>query len=302
MGTVCGSPNLAWVLQQRLRALRAAALAAAVFLAPCLATAQSVNAIPSAATYGGRSSIALTAAEIVERNAAARGGLEAWHAVQNLTEFGHLAGARVGAQAVPTAAGRAQGMAPRENVVPFTMYLKRPHKRRLEIQYQGVTAVQLFDGKQGWTVLPSAHGPVAKPFPPGAAQAAAMQQDLDGPLIDSAAKGTRVELEESDMVDGRPTYRLKLTLSNGDVRHLWVDSETFRDTKIDGTRMLNGKIWTVETYFSDYKHVKGLWIPGTLDTAVEGVRSTQRIVIDRFVVNSPLDDGMFSVPAPERAP
>jgi hypothetical protein len=240
--------------------------------------------------------------QIIERNAEARGGLNAWRAVSSISELGHL---ETGMISDPT--GRHQdkrhtGLAPRETQVPFTMHMKRPHKFQLQIEYQGATAIQTFDGALGWTILPSPKGPVAVPFPPSEAHAAAMQQDLDGPLIDSVAKGIRVDFEGTETVDGRDAYRLMLTLRDGQMRRLWVDAKTFLDTKIDGTRFIAGKAWPVETYFSDYKKIHGLSIPHALDTAVVGARSLERIVIDRVVLNPALGDSIFAPSLPAQSP
>jgi len=40
---------------------------------------------------------------------------------------------------------------------------------------------------------------------------AARQADLDGPLVDYAAKGTKIEMEASRRLGGKDNYRLKLT-------------------------------------------------------------------------------------------
>lgn len=243
----------------------------------------------------------LSVNQIVERNAAARGGLAAWRSLDSLSEFGHMEIAKLAASmAVPKSERRSNGMKPREPSMPFTMHLKRPHQLHLEIQFQGATAVKVFNGKQGWTILPSSKGPVATPFPPQEVQAAAAQQDMEGPLIDSAAKGISVALEGMEIVDGRKTYRLKLVLNDGQVRHLWVDAETFLDAKIDGSRVIAGEVWPVETYFSSYKKVHGLSIPHVLDTAVAGVRSTERIVIDHVVINPILNESEFAPTAVTR--
>ena len=72
-------------------------------------------------------------AQIVERNIAARGGLQAWRAVQTLTLSGQL-----------EAGGK-------ENTpLPFVMEMKRPHKSRLEIRFRDQTAFQVYDGANGW--------------------------------------------------------------------------------------------------------------------------------------------------------
>lgn len=237
--------------------------------------------------------------EIVARNAAARGGLDAWRAIGSMSEFGHMETGMIDDSAKRSAAKHA-ALAPREKQVPFTLHMKRPNKFQLQVEYQGATAIQTFDGTHGWTIMPSPSGPVAMPFPPGEAQAASTQLALDGPLIDSKTKGIKVAFERTDRVEGRETYRLMLTLRDGQVRRLWVDAQTFLDTKINGTRIIGGKAWPVETYFSAYKKVHGLVIPHALDTAVVGVRTTQRIIVDRVVLNPVIEDARFVPELPER--
>lgn len=244
----------------------------------------------------------ITVAEIIARNADARGGIEAWRAIAGLSEVGRMetvplnviSGAHK--QRADAHAKKIDAVA-RDRAIPFTLHMQRPHKMYLEIQYNGATAIQVFDGVQGWTVTPTPNGAVAVKYAPQTARATAAQQDLDGPLIDSAAKGTKVALEGVELVDGRNTYRLALTLRDGLERHLWIDTENFLDIKIDGTRIVAGTPWPVETYFSGYKMVHGLQIPHILDTAIGGARTTERIVIDHITLNPVLSETLFAPPA-----
>ena len=244
--------------------------------------------------------------EIIEHNAEARGGLQAWRAVSGLSEVGRMEAVDLnslnGAGKTHPAGRQKTAAASRDTRVPFTLHMQRPHKLYLEIQYKGVSAVQVFDGVQGWTVTPSSNGAVVHQYSPEAARTAAVQQDLDGPLIDSAAKNTKVLLEGTELVDGRKTYRLKLTLRDGQERHLWIDAETFLDAKIDGTRIVGGTAWPVETYFSAYKNVNGLQIPHILDTSIGGARTLERIIVDHVSVNPVLSEAIFAAPisAPAR--
>jgi hypothetical protein len=244
--------------------------------------------------------MAPSAEQIVERNVAARGGLQAWRAVTSLSEFGRMEMVQLkvanGTSPKRTDARRKMSVAANDTNVAFTMHMKRPHKFYLQLQYKGTTAIQVFDGEQGWRVMPSPNGVVAVKFQADAARAASIQQDLDGPLIDSAAKGTKVTVEAVELLEGRKTYRLKLNLRDQRERHLWIDAETFLDTKIDGMRMVSGTLWPVETYFSAYKNVQGLQIPHVLDTSIGGAHTTERIIIDHINVNSALDDAIFAAP------
>jgi outer membrane lipoprotein-sorting protein len=122
-----------------------------------------------------------------------------------------------------------------------------------------------------------------------------MQSDLDGPLIDSAAKGTKVEMEGTDKVEGNDTYRLKLTFKNGQSQHLWVDAKTFLEAKIEAVpRRLDGKYHPVAVYYRDYRAVSGLKIPYLLETKVEGVRQTEKIEIEKIAVNPRVEDSRFA--------
>ena len=237
------------------------------------------------------------------RNALARGGLPAWQAVDSIAELGHVEKAATQAPR-PRGAPARHKAAEQANVpiVKYRMYLARPHKMRLEIQVEELTAIQLFDGTRGATITPSAQGPMVREWPAGEAAAAAGQQDLDGPLLDAVRKGTKVRVEAVEPVLGRDSYRLALTLSNGVVRHVWVDTETFLDTKIDGTRVIGDRPWPTETYFSDYRKVGSLMIPHARETTVADAHAGERLVIDRVVVNKKYDDSFFVPPVRTAVP
>jgi outer membrane lipoprotein-sorting protein len=222
----------------------------------------------------------LTAAQVVEKNVAARGGLQAWRAVQTLSMSGKLE------------AGGTQN-----TELPFALEMKRPRKTRLELQFNGQTAVQVYDGANGWKLRPFLNRRQVEPYTPEELKAASRQADLDGPLMDYNAKGTKVEVEGIQAVEGRQAYNLKLTLKNGQVQHVWVDAQTFLDVKIDGTpRRLDGKYRSVETYLRDFRPVKGLMVPYVLETAVEGAKRTEKIRIESVVVNPKLEDSHFARP------
>jgi hypothetical protein len=145
-----------------------------------------------------------------------------------------------------------------------------------------------------------------EPFSEQELKIASYQADLDGPLVDYAAKGTHVELEGTEKVEGRNTYKIKVTEKTGHTFHVWVDAVTFLEAKMEGQpRRLDGTDHPVEVYYRDYRSVDGLQIPFILETRVLpvgtnglGLRDTpvppERIVIDQVVVNPKLEDKLFS--------
>jgi outer membrane lipoprotein-sorting protein len=235
-----------------------------------LASGANVPAVPSG----------MSAAQVVERSVEARGGLQAWRAVQTMSYSGLLdAGGKKSAQ------------------LPFLLELKRSHKSRFELEFENDKALQVYDGVHGWKLRPYLNRRDVEPFTPDELRSASMEADLDGPLVDYAAKGSRVDLEGTDRVEGRDAYRLKVTVKGGETRHIWVDAQTFLETKIEGIpRRMDGKIRAVEVYYRDYRNVGGLMVPYVLETAVQGVRQSHKMTIESVQVNPKLDDSLFTAP------
>jgi hypothetical protein len=218
-------------------------------------------------------------------------------------------GAKLGKPVVPPR--------PTEEVkLPFVMKMERSRKVRFELQFKGQTAVQVYDGANGWKLRPYLNRLEVEPFSAEELKESSMQPDLDGPLVDYAAKGTRVELEGMEKVEDRDTYKLKLTMKEGRVVHVWIDAQTFLEAKIDGQpRRLDGVEHPVEVYYRDYRPVSGLKIPYVLETRVLPIGNprtptakisnttipAEKIVIEKVDVNPSLDAKLFTKPVVQTA-
>ena len=283
----------------------------AIALCAFFAIAVGVSAAQQAAPAQSK----LTAAEIVDRNVTARGGLQTWRGVQTLSFSGKMAAGGNQRTALPVSVpGRSSGpqtvpVRPKDEVqLPFVMDLKRGGKMRLELQFNGDTAVQVYDGTNGWKIRPFLNRRTVEPFTPEEAKLASMKTDLDGPLVDYAAKGSKVELSGMEKVDGRDTYKVKLTTKNGISTDVWLDAQTFLETKMSGQpRRLDGIYHPVEIYFRDYHQVNGIQIPFVLETRIlpasqGGQRSlavafpSEVTTIEKATVNSNFEEALFTKP------
>jgi len=255
----------------------------------------------------------LTAAQIVQKNVAARGGLEGWRAVQSMSWSGKLdAGGGSLERSRRVAEGRghrgptevannndaaAKGEANKQPQLPFVLEMKRPGKSRVEIQFAGKTAVQVYDGKEGWMKRPFLNRDDWEPFSAEQAKSQSGKWDLDSPLLDYSAKGTNVEVESTEPIDGHDAYKLRLTMKDGTVQHIWIDAHSFLDVKVEGTpRRMDGKMRTVWVYQRDFRPVQGLMMPFLLETAVDGYRDTHKMVIEKIGLNPDLADSLFVRP------
>jgi hypothetical protein len=238
----------------------------------------------------------MSAAQIVDRNVAARGGLPAWRGVQTMTWKGTM-GAGAATYTSVTPGGKLETKTRPEAMLPFKLDYKRPLKTRLELQFNGQTAVQVFDGAQGWKLRPYLGKSAWDAYTPDELKAATAEPGIDGLLIDYAAKGSRVEAAGTDTVEGHPAYKLRVTLKNGTARSVWVDGQSFLELKIEGApRKLDNRPRSVEIFPREYRSEQGLLIPHVLETAVQGVKTTEKINIDSVVVNPPLADTQFTKP------
>jgi hypothetical protein len=230
--------------------------------------------------------LATTAAEVIDRNVAVRGGQEAWRKVNTMMWLGHL-----------ERGGRADGPH-----IPFVMQLERPNRTRFEIKEQYNQFTRIFDGSRGWKVRPGNDGqPDMKAFSKEEVNYARDEFAIDGPLLDYKAKGVTADLDGIDMLDGHKAYRLSLKLASGTARKVWVDVETNLQVRYDRpatSPFAPGA--PVSLYYTGYKTVDGLKIPAGLQTSSAPNRSVRetgdKLVIDRMIVNPKLDAQAFLPP------
>jgi outer membrane lipoprotein-sorting protein len=220
---------------------------------------------------------AQTADDVVARHIEARGGAQKIRALQTIRMTGTIS------------------FGP-GSPAPFTLEMKRPGRMRTEFSFQGAVGVQAFDGQKAWAVLPMAGKTEPEYLPAEVAREAAEQADIEGPLVDAAAKGHKVELVGQEKVEGRDCFKLMVTFKSGGVRYSYIDSVSYLEAKAEGRRMAGGDEVMLETYYRDYREVAGLKIPHRIEAGPAKRPEKQTIVIEKVEVNLPLDDSRFALP------
>jgi hypothetical protein len=99
-----------------------------------------------------------------------------------------------------------------------------------------------------------------------------------------------------------------MTMKSGEALHVWIDAQTFLETKIQGQpRKLDGQMHPVEVYFRDYRAVNGLQVPFILETKVVplgkmvmGMREppipSEKTIIEKVTINPKFEEAMFLKP------
>jgi hypothetical protein len=197
----------------------------------------------TAAAVAEKAGHELTVEQILERHAAARGGLEAWHKIQSMAWTGHIESGTEGS-----------------GNRPFLMILRRPEALRFEIMAEGQRSVRVFDGTHGWKVRAASSGmPEVTDFTAEDISFAHDAGGLDGPLIDSKAKGISIALQGIDAVEGHRAYHFRVTFPSGHVHDEWIDAHSFLELRYEReTRSPSGASGSVSV------HVAGgeCWMQG----------------------------------------
>ncbi len=113
--------------------------------------------------------------ELVAKNVEAKGGTQAVHALQSLRRTGKLL----------VNEGKIQ--------LAYTQLKKRPLEVRTEATLQGMTAVQAFDGKDGWQISPFQGRKDPERMSADDVKALMEDAEMDGPLVDWKEKGSTIE-------------------------------------------------------------------------------------------------------------
>src|SRR5262249_17374376 len=123
---------------------------------------------------------------------------------------------------------------------PIVVQKKRPSSFRADITIQGKNIVQGYDGETGWQINPFAGSSEPEKVAGDDLKDFQEQADFDGPFIDYKEKGNMVELLGKEDVEGSPAYKLKVTLKNGDVRYVYLDSENYLEIRSVSKRKTPG--------------------------------------------------------------
>ena len=227
---------------------------------------------------------AQTVDEILAKNFEAKGGLAKIRAVQSIRVSGKMT---IG-----------PGME-----APAVIEQKRGDKLRMDITFQGMTLTPMvLNGSAGWKLMPIQGNSNPESLSPEEMKDALEQADIDGFFVDYKTKGHTVEYLGKEKVEGTDAYKLKVTLKSGDVRTVYIDTDSNLEIKIDSKSTRRGAEVEGDTTLGDYKEVDGLIFAHSIDSGQKGAPGRQMITISKIEINPKLDDARFVMPAKKEAP
>ena len=217
--------------------------------------------------------------EILAKNTEAKGGIEKLRAVNSVRFTGNMA--------------MGGGME-----APFVMTKKRAEMVRLEFTIQGMTGVQAYDGATAWMVMPFMGKKDPEAMSGDMLKEMKEQADFDGPFIDYAKKGHKIELLGKADIEGTSAWKLKLTTKDGTESVIYLDADSHLEIKSEAKRKVQGQEMEGEQSFGNYKEVEGMLFPTSMEMKPKGAPSGQTITIDKIEINPTVADDLFKMPAP----
>lgn len=214
--------------------------------------------------------------EVIDKNMAARGGLDKINALTSMKLTGQMT-------------------MPQGDKAPIVVYQKRPHFVRLEFKFKGMTRIDAFDGQTPWMINPFKGSSVPQEMHADDAKDIMEQSDFGGPLVNYKEKGNKVELLGKEELAGGPVYKLKVTLRSGDVRYFFLDAENYLDFKITRVVKREGAEMNIDTLLSDYEEINGLMVPLSVYVKT-GDQILNQITWENVEFDVPMDDSMFKMP------
>lgn len=219
----------------------------------------------------------MTVDDLLAKNAEAKGGMEKIKAVSGARFSGKL---------------NTQGME-----MPFTITAARPDKIRVEFSVQGMTGIQAYDGTNGWMVMPFMGKKDPEAMAGDMLNDIKEQADFDGPFIDYAKKGHKVELLGQEKVEGTDAWKVKLVMKDGAERIVYFDAESFLEIKMEGKRKVQGQEIEGTTTLGNYQEVGGLLFPFSIESGLKGAPTpSMSISWDKVDLNPTVAEDTFTMP------
>jgi outer membrane lipoprotein-sorting protein len=211
---------------------------------------------------------AQTADEIIAKHIEAIGGADKWKKVNSLKLEGTLI---------------VQG-----TTVTMTQTILHQKGNRQDISVMGMNGFMIIAPTSGWNFMP--FNGQAAPEPMTAEDVAENQSELDvqGILIDYAAKGHSVEYLGKDDVEGTDCFKLKINLKGGKSDTYFLDAKSYLLIRTISKQKSNGQEMEVITNFSNYeKQPEGIMVAKSIGLPFGELNIT------KVTINPAVDENIF---------
>lgn len=212
--------------------------------------------------------------EVVEKHIAAKGGRDAWDAIESLKLTGQFTGF--------------------SKIKPFTLHKKRD-RYHMDHMLGDKPVVAGYDGETAWwrnewlgPGIQNIEGPDLAVFH--------REVDFATPLFDLEAKGHKAELLGDVDVDGEPAVGIKITRGDGSEETWFLHPDTYLEMARRSPGSDFGRPMPQLTFFDDFRDVAGVQIPHYTET--QWYTRHRVMEVADIEANVAVDESLFRMPPP----
>ena len=219
-----------------------------------------------------------TADELVAKNLAARGGVEKLRAIRTMVLTGTISFG--------------------EQSSPIAVKAWRPNQIREEFKVQGTEVTRAYDGTIGWQIEKSGEESKVDVLHGGEADNIREEAEnaIEGPLVDYAKKGSKVEALGRDTLGGKPVYKLKITTHMGTSITQFLDATSYLEMHEEIERTVDGKLTTIVEDVGDYHDIGGIKFAHRFVSGTKENPQASTLQVDKMELNVPIEASVFSMP------
>jgi outer membrane lipoprotein-sorting protein len=176
--------------------------------------------------------------------------------------------------------------------MPMEMWMKNPDKIKSVTSFNGQNIVQVFDGEKGYMINPMAGS--NEPVEMTAEQIKDVaRSNMFRNYMVSYLKEGKLTLAGEDAVGGKPVFKVKADLGNGNTAMMFIDRSTYLLVKTVADVNQGGVATTVESYPSDYTETNGILLPMKTTTSAGGMEIVTTFT--KVEVDIPIEDSVFKI-------
>lgn len=179
----------------------------------------------------------------------------------------------------------------------FTRLVARPGRVRNEMSLQGLSAIQAWDGREGWSVMPFGGRKEPERMSADDAKELVLLADLDGPLVHWKEKGSRLAYLGTEDVDGTAAHKVQVVHKDGTEQTVYLDPDHFLEIRVTTRMTVRGSLQESEVDLGEYAQVGGVWMPMALDAGSPGGPRFQFLKFTKAEADVPFTEADFAFPA-----
>jgi hypothetical protein len=153
-----------------------------------------------------------------------------------------------------------------------------------------MTGYTIISSEGGWSFSPMEGQTKPEPMTADALKAAQDGLDIQGDLLDYAAKGHKVEYLGKEDVDGTEAFKIKVVRKSGNEVVYFIDPSNYYIIKVANKMKVNGQEIEQKVNLSNYQKLpEGIVVPFTME--MPGVPAP--VAIKKVEVNPTIDPALF---------